>query len=127
MSNAIRHHYVWRQYLRNFCSDSEKIFVLRNGESIFETNLMNIGQEKYFYELSDLKTTEIRFLEDYTRIELKNYPLEVLEYFLLILEKAKIILDSYKADLKLKTNDEIKKNYQSVFLKIICVSMKTGV
>jgi len=58
-----RHHFVWRKYLRSW-SNNESIFC-RMGERIFPTNLMNIGQEKYFYRLKELKAEEITFLKQF--------------------------------------------------------------
>lgn len=55
-----RHHYVWRNYLRAWATD-EQIWCLRDG-NIFQTNLMNIGQIKGFYDLKDLGESEIAFI-----------------------------------------------------------------
>lgn len=66
-----RQHFVWRKYLRKWASN-EKIFCLM-GERIFETDLMNVAQEKYFYELKELTGQEISFLK--ALIEKDNSPM----------------------------------------------------
>jgi len=58
-----RHHFVWRKYLRAW-ANNEQIFCLLNGR-IFETSLMNIGQEKYFYRLRELSQEEVAFLQQF--------------------------------------------------------------
>ena len=56
-----RHHFVWRKYLRKWAPD-EKIACLMESR-IFETDLMNVGQEKYFYKLKELTLEEVAFLK----------------------------------------------------------------
>jgi hypothetical protein len=51
-----RHHYVWRFYLKSW-ANKESIFCKMNNK-IFQSNLMGIGQEKYFYKLNDLTDKE---------------------------------------------------------------------
>jgi len=46
-----RQHYVARYYLKPW-SDNEQIYCIRN-QKVFKSNLMNIAQEKYFYELQE--------------------------------------------------------------------------
>ena len=56
-----RHHYVWRHYLRAW-SENEQIWCSRNNK-IFLSNLMNIGQERDFYRLKDLKIQDVEFIK----------------------------------------------------------------
>lgn len=56
-----RQHFVWRKYLRKWASNG-RIFCLM-GERVFETGLMSIAQEKYFYELKELSEQEISLLK----------------------------------------------------------------
>lgn len=59
MSELIkRQHYVWRNYLRTW-ADGELIYTLfKTKNKIEKTSLMNVAQEKYFYELPDLTEDE---------------------------------------------------------------------
>ena len=56
-----KQHYVWRKYLRKW-SEKDSIHCLM-GERVFKTGLMNIGQERYFYKLKELTSSEIEFLK----------------------------------------------------------------
>lgn len=57
----IRHHYVWRYYLRPW-AENDKIWCCRNG-SYFKTNLMNIAQERDFYKLNELTKENIEYIK----------------------------------------------------------------
>lgn len=52
-----RHHYVWRHYLGAWC-EKDKIWCLRDMK-IFQSGLMGVAQEKYFYKLQRLTPKEI--------------------------------------------------------------------
>lgn len=52
-----RQHYVSRYYLQSWAKN-EQIYCFRDNQ-VFKTNLVNIAQEKYFYELQDLTEDEI--------------------------------------------------------------------
>ena len=54
-------HYVWRKYLEPWTTDS-LIWCLRNGERIFRTNPINIGQQSYFYRLNELHDEDIQLI-----------------------------------------------------------------
>ncbi len=58
-----RQHYVWRKYLTPWTTEN-KIWCLREGK-IFNTGLMNIAQEKYFYEIKKLSKNDILFLQNF--------------------------------------------------------------
>ncbi len=62
MQKKKKQHFVWRKYLRPWTLD-DSIFCLM-GDRIFESGLMGIGQEKYFYKLKELSTKEIQFIKD---------------------------------------------------------------
>jgi len=66
-----KQHFVWRYYLRKW-ANNERIFCLMD-QKIFATNLMNIGQEKYFYRLKELTNPEIQVLS--TLIKKNNTPM----------------------------------------------------
>lgn len=55
-------HYVWRFYLKKWIDEKGMIACCRNG-NIFRSNLMGIGQEKYFYKLIDLTDKEIWWIK----------------------------------------------------------------
>jgi hypothetical protein len=54
-----RHHYIWREYLRNW-SINEKInsLLLQDKKILNDVNLMNVGQEKFFYKLEEFTREE---------------------------------------------------------------------
>ncbi|WP_157902171.1 DUF4238 domain-containing protein [Escherichia coli] len=58
-----KHHYVFRQYLRAW-SNNDKITVTRLGKT-FTTELMNIAQQRYFYRVSELTSTDVEFIKDF--------------------------------------------------------------
>lgn len=60
MQKKKKQHFVWRKYLRQWAHD-DSIFCLM-GDKIFESGLMGVGQENYFYKLKELSTKEIQFL-----------------------------------------------------------------
>ncbi|PZV15926.1 MAG: hypothetical protein DCF20_09180 [Pseudanabaena sp.] len=55
-----RHHYVWRDYLRAW-SVNEFIWCYREGK-IFNSNLMGVGQIKYFYKLKEMTVQDMEFI-----------------------------------------------------------------
>lgn len=71
MQKKKKQHFVWRKYLRPWAHD-DSIFCLM-GDKIFESGLMGVGQEKYFYKLKELSTKEIQFLK--TLLEKDQSPL----------------------------------------------------
>jgi len=56
-----KQHYVWRKYLKKW-SEKDSIHCLM-GQKVFNTGLMNVGQERYFYKLKELTSSEIKFLK----------------------------------------------------------------
>jgi hypothetical protein len=56
-----KQHYVWRKYLAPWTTNG-KIWC-RRGTSTFNTDLMNIGQERDFYSPQPLTNADKRFLE----------------------------------------------------------------
>ncbi|MGL6498767.1 DUF4238 domain-containing protein [Aeromonas dhakensis] len=55
-----KQHFVWRNYLRAWANNDIICCLMDN--KIFESNLMGIGQKRYFYKLKELRTNEIEFL-----------------------------------------------------------------
>lgn len=55
-----RQHYVWRNYLRPWAPD-DKIWCQRNGK-VFNTGLMNIGQERDFYATNIISQEEADYI-----------------------------------------------------------------
>lgn len=53
MNKIKKQHYVPRFYLKHFSSDGEKLYVFdKTNLKMFETNIINIAQEKYFYDVN---------------------------------------------------------------------------
>src|SRR5437870_4576837 len=72
MQKTKRQHMVPRSYLVRFCQDGERLFAFDKGtRKTFPTNVMNIAQERYFYDmLEDLaakaypdQNVDIQFVE----------------------------------------------------------------
>lgn len=62
MSNIKRrHHYVWQHYLTPWLIN-KKIYCLRNN-SAFQSNTINIGQQRDFYKLKELSSEDIDFIK----------------------------------------------------------------
>lgn len=101
-----RHHYVWRRYLRSWAIE-EQIYCYRNGK-IFQTNIMNIGQEKSFYTLKNITETEIEILRNINKgmpdIVRKSHE----EIFKVILEQNRLRKINYLIQKLQIENDEIK-------------------
>lgn len=60
-----KHHYVWKNYLRNWSNVEYINTYFIDSKKIIKTNLINIAQEKLFYRLekfSDLEKEQIEFL-----------------------------------------------------------------
>ncbi|WP_323651899.1 DUF4238 domain-containing protein [Aliarcobacter butzleri] len=58
-----RHHYVARYYLKAWIDNKEQITVYRKLDKVFKTNLMNVAQKRFFYELQNLTLQEINFVK----------------------------------------------------------------
>ena len=55
-----RQHYVWRYYLAQWTDNRTvdgNLYCCRN-DKIFQTGLMNIGQENYFYKFNEISDSE---------------------------------------------------------------------
>lgn len=105
-----RQHYVCRYYLKPW-SNKEQIYCIRD-QKIFKANLMNIAQEKYFYELQDLTKDEEHFIY---RIAIQPSPklmqevhLNFLNSYLMIFRLEKHAKDQIKEEHK-KDFDELMK------------------
>ena len=79
-------HYVWRHYLRQW-TQNDKIYCLRNGK-IFESNLMGVAQQRYFYKLKELTLADCAFIKklaiDPSPKELQQVHFTLLNLFTLI-------------------------------------------
>lgn len=59
-----KQHYVWRRYLKSWLVD-DKLACMRNKQNVFSTkDLMNIGQQSYFYKVNSLSEQDISFVRD---------------------------------------------------------------
>ncbi|MDN3707166.1 DUF4238 domain-containing protein [Myroides ceti] len=134
-----RQHYVWRHYLRPW-SENESVWTyLKEQDKVLNTGLMNVAQEKYFYELEDFTHEEISFLK---KIVDKSHPsLKALnEDFLLIftstsilkIQLAKVsnpnhkkVLEAKIREVEVNSMEEIHSYIENLGSKIIqCRSLK---
>ena len=92
-----RQHYVWRYYLAQWTDNRTvdgNLYCCRN-DKIFQTGLMNIGQEKYFYKFIEISDSEALWIEklciyenlpkelkqiDKMWLETYRYPFKLIEY-----------------------------------------------
>lgn len=59
-----KQHYVWRRYLKSWLVD-DKLACMRNKCHVFSTkDLMNVGQQSYFYKVNSLTEQDISFVRD---------------------------------------------------------------
>lgn len=65
-----RQHYVWRHYLKPWAQD-DKIWCQRNGK-IFNTGLMNIGQERDFYATNIISQEEANYILEQSKLRHKG-------------------------------------------------------
>lgn len=111
-----RQHYVSRYYLKAWACNKERIYCLRENK-IFQSNLMGVAQEKYFYELQNLTENEQKIIH-FLGIEKSNKMLQeihlsFLNKYLLIfnIEKELTIKNIYEDDLN-KIIEEHKVNFE---------------
>ncbi len=83
-----KQHYVWRRYLRSWSSSDDKIFAyFKSQNSIIHTNLMNVGQSRYFYKMDVLSNLEIEVCRQFIESS-KNEFVSKFGYSLLYFYKA---------------------------------------
>lgn len=71
-NNSIKQHYVWREYLRNFCFKDDSVYSLINLFKVVPNNLTNVAQERFFYKLHDITKEDYRFLNGFLDYFLKD-------------------------------------------------------
>lgn len=106
-----RQHYIWRNYLRPWSND-EKIWTLfKESKKIENTNLMNIGQEKYFYKLIEFNNHDEDFIKDFinrvSHSSVKDLNFDFFEKFT-IHHRIRRLLESKKVPKKLY-EEELRK------------------
>jgi hypothetical protein len=83
MNISKRQHYVWRSYLNSWAAEN-LIWCNRNGV-IFHSQLMNVGQEKFFYEVMNMNDEEISFIRlignSNNRPEMNGLIDDIINYF----------------------------------------------
>lgn len=87
-----RQHYVSRNYLKAWTNSKKQISCLRKNK-IYPSNLMNVAQEKYFYELQNLTEEEQKIIYhlgiEKSNNMLQRIHLSFLEKYLLIFKVEK--------------------------------------
>ena len=64
MQSTKAQHYVPRLYLKQWADEDEKIWCLdRENNRIFNSNIMGVAQERFFYEMKRLKDEDFIILE----------------------------------------------------------------
>jgi len=114
-----KQHYVWREYLRKFCFDKDRIYSLIKNEKIVPNNLMNIGQENFFYKAHDLDRYEIHVLENFVHDffkDMKEFDF-VLEYFQTLLLRLKLISLKNSGLLDQESIRDFEAKYQNDFFE----------
>lgn len=60
-----KQHYVWRKYLRAW-SEKDKIWTFhKKKDKVFQSGLMGVGVQNYFYRLIDFNQIEEQFLKEF--------------------------------------------------------------
>lgn len=105
-NNTIKQHYVWREYLRSFCYEKDRIYSLINRSKIVPNNLTNVAQERYFYKLHEIDEKEFVYLNGLLNYFIKENN-ELKEYLQTVL--LSFIPTILKKSLK---NDAVKKEFE---------------
>lgn len=77
-----RQHYVFQAYLKNW-TENNQIWCCRNRQKCFQTNTINVAQERDFYRIKDLNLEEERLLmlflqrQSKERIEIMRKEMEI--------------------------------------------------
>lgn len=58
-------HYVWRTYLRAWTKNEQIWSFLRIQNKVINTNLMNVAQSNYYYQLADINSFEEKILKEF--------------------------------------------------------------
>ena len=105
-----KQHYVWRRYLKPWQVES-KIVCMRNKKNIFSTSdLMNIGQQSYFYKVNKLSPEDIEFVRGMFLSDVSEFVDSVYSrLFSLFLNIEK--LDKLKVDSTDDKLETLRKNY----------------
>src|SRR5665213_4526618 len=56
-----RQHHVWQHYLASWSID-ERVWALRNGETIFNTDTVNVAVERDFYKVHKFTSRDLALL-----------------------------------------------------------------
>ncbi|HBV15798.1 DUF4238 domain-containing protein [Chryseobacterium carnipullorum] len=104
-----RHHYIWREYLRNWSTD-EKInsLLLQEKKILTEVNLVNVAQEKFFYQLEEFTEEEEIILFELVKSWSNEATLEMnLEIYKSFTSYSKL-KKSVEENLKLNANNNLE-------------------
>lgn len=113
-----RHHYIWREYLRNWSiNDKINSLLLQDKKILSDVNLMNVAQEKFFYKLEEFTKEEEIILFELVKAWSEEATLEMnLEIFKTFTSYSKV--KKIAADhLKLNPNNHLKLESELAALK----------
>jgi hypothetical protein len=100
-----RHHYVWREYLRNWSiSDKINAFMIKEKKILKGINLTNVAQERYFYELEVFSKEEelvlYHLIKSWSDLETLSINLEIFRLFTSYSSIDQLVTNHYKTTSK---------------------------
>ena len=120
-----KQHYVWRFYLKPWCDKKTTIACCRN-QKVFRSDLMNIGQENYFYKIEEITDTEADlietiFIDDNCPEELKKMERDLLSAYRLPYQAIRIMKTKYTVN-----ESELEKILNEGEEKVFCKTEEIG-
>ncbi|MDG4655261.1 DUF4238 domain-containing protein, partial [Chryseobacterium arthrosphaerae] len=100
-----KHHYVWREYLRNWSiSDKINAFMIKEKKNLKGINLTNVAQERYFYELEVFSKEEelvlYHLIKSWSDPETLSINLEIFRLFTSYSSIDQLVTNHYKTTSK---------------------------
>ncbi|MCL2184169.1 MAG: DUF4238 domain-containing protein [Chitinispirillia bacterium] len=103
----IRQHYVWKYYLKPWCTDGQIVCQIRSTGNIFKASTNDVAVKKKFYKINELSMEDIEFLKAFSD-RLSTCPKRV----------ANDWINLYKSIFDIRNgfvNPEIRKNFDDIF------------